>query len=91
MVILVELTVGNITGIVLDAVDNVDGVQSIVVNGTKLTIQVDAADGRLVKLAAKDAGAEIQQFTQRPAERFNSLEPDSDKRVSDIGQAPGET
>jgi len=85
-VITVELTVGNVTGIVLDAIDTVDGVQSIVVDDTKLTIQLDAPDGKVVKRAAKDTGAEIQQFTQRPAERFISLGPDSDDSYSDIGQ-----
>lgn len=86
----VELVVDDITGELLDAIDEVSGVRSIVVDGTTLTVHVDGRDATAVRTAVESVGAVVSTFSQRPTRTFDPTEEERDGPF-DLGSTMGET
>lgn len=86
----VELTVDDITGPLLDAIDDVAGVRSIVVDGTTLTVHIEGRDATAVRTAVESVGGAVTAFNQRPTRVFDPTEEDGDSPF-DLGSTMGET
>ncbi|MFC7226129.1 hypothetical protein N0B31_01835 [Salinirubellus salinus] len=87
----VELTVDDITGTLLDAIDDVAGVRSIAVDGTTLTVHFDGADTTPIRRAVESVGAAVLTFSQRATRTFDPAELERTEDPFDIGSTIGET
>ena len=86
----VELTVDDITGSLLDAIDDVAGVRSIAVDGTTLTVHFDGSDATPIRGAVESGGATVLTFTQRETRTYDPTEERADEPF-DLESTMGET
>lgn len=91
IVLTVELTVDDITGTLLDAIDAVTGVRSIAVDGTTLTVHFEGSDTSAIQRAVESVGAAVLTMTQRATRTFDPSDLERVEDPFDLGSTMGET
>lgn len=91
IVLTVELTVDDITGPLLDAIDAVTGVRGIAVDGTTLTVHFEGSDTTALQRAVESVDAAVLTMTQRTTRTFDPSDLERAEDPFDLESTMGET